>query len=192
MTQNQLTYWANQETARSNLARETETHRHNVEDETETHRANVADETERNRSNRTREDETHRSNVRNEQIKQDNLDLDAWNALWGKNGVYSGNWKQALQSFGLKQTDYKGRPILNDTYFGDVQGSPSYTVPKTVVGGGLQNFSDTLWSGIDKVLNTKIGPIKLPEYKSKQKKETKSQARKNYELDPLHFPYAPK
>lgn len=144
MTQNQLTYWANQETARANLARETETNRHNVADETETHRANVADETERARSNRARENETNRSNLRNEQIKQDKQDLDAWNSLWGKNGIYSGNWKQALQSFALKQHDYKGRPVLDDTYFGDIQNSPSFKVPQAGA-QGLQQLSDGMW-----------------------------------------------
>lgn len=147
MTQNQLTYWANQETARSNLARETETNRHNVETERETHRANVADETERNRSNRAREYETNRSNVRNEQIQQDKQDLDAWNALWGKKGAFGPEvkWPNKLIQFGLKQHDYKGNPILDDTYVGNVQESSSFKVPQGFA-QGLQGASDTQWS----------------------------------------------
>lgn len=41
MTQNQLQYWANQEVARSNLARETETHRSNVAREIDNDFANL-------------------------------------------------------------------------------------------------------------------------------------------------------
>lgn len=150
MTQNQLTYWANQETARANLARETETNRHNVETETETHRANVANETETHRSNRARENETNRSNVRNEQIKQDKQDLDAWNALWGnKTGAFGPDvpWPKKLIQFGLKQHDYKGNPILDDTYVGNVQESSSFKVPQGFA-QGLQGASDTQWSSI--------------------------------------------
>lgn len=57
MTSNQLRYWGNVETERSNRARERETHRANRESEKETHRANVA-----------RETETHRHNVETERL----------------------------------------------------------------------------------------------------------------------------
>lgn len=172
MTQNQLTYWANQETARANLARETETNRHNLEDEKERHRANVANETETATANRNREYETNRSNVRNEQIKQDKQDLDAWNALWGKNGVYGdGNWKRMLMTGGLKQHDYKGNPILNDTYFGNIQESPSYTVPQDV-GKFVQGVSDTLWGFVGKGVDAGKKWIndKLPWFKTTTQK----------------------
>lgn len=46
MTKNQLDFWKNQETERSNRANEAETHRANVERETEQHRSAVAKETE--------------------------------------------------------------------------------------------------------------------------------------------------
>lgn len=45
MTQNQIAYWANQETERSNKAKETETNRHNVVTEKETQRHNTKTET---------------------------------------------------------------------------------------------------------------------------------------------------
>lgn len=86
MTRNQLTYWANQEAKRSNLANERETNRHNVvtEGETERHnrvgegetsRHNIAVETETGRHNRVTEDqgqqtidETKRHNISTETI----------------------------------------------------------------------------------------------------------------------------
>lgn len=62
MTTNQIAYWANQETARSNLARETETNRSNIAKETETHRSNVVNETETHRSNLAKESLTKEAN----------------------------------------------------------------------------------------------------------------------------------
>lgn len=44
MTKNQLQYWANQEIARANRAKEEETNRSNLAKETETHRANLMQE----------------------------------------------------------------------------------------------------------------------------------------------------
>lgn len=46
MTRNQLTYWANKETARANAAKEAENERHNRVSEVETERSNRANEAE--------------------------------------------------------------------------------------------------------------------------------------------------
>lgn len=55
MTRNQLTYHANLETARSNLAKEKETNRSNVAKEKETNRSNLAVEAETKRHNKKQE-----------------------------------------------------------------------------------------------------------------------------------------
>lgn len=66
MTTNQLQYWRNVETKRSNLANENETQRHNRVGEAIS--ANTLVETKRH--NLATEKETNRSNVANEGIKQ--------------------------------------------------------------------------------------------------------------------------
>lgn len=75
MTRNQIEYWRNVETARTNLAQETETNRANMARENETHRSNVRNELEMNRSNRTREQETERHNRATESQNQKDLAL---------------------------------------------------------------------------------------------------------------------
>lgn len=72
MTRNQLQYWANQETKRSNLANEQETHRSNVADETERHRHNTVTEFETSRHNVKGERETNRHNLASEKIDRTN------------------------------------------------------------------------------------------------------------------------
>lgn len=66
MTHNQIAYWANVETKRSNRANEKERHRSNLANERETHRANV-----------TREEETERHNRATEGISQQEADTHA-------------------------------------------------------------------------------------------------------------------
>lgn len=135
MTQNQLTYWANQETARSNLAKETETHR-----------ANVARETEENRSNRAREYETNRSNVQNEILKRDAHELDAWNALWGKNGAYyTGN---GATNYLVNNKDYKGNPVAKNTVLKTA--SNLYNEDGTMKTNTGDNLQDTLGTIVNK------------------------------------------
>lgn len=76
MTRNQIYYWQNVETKRSNQAREAETHRNNAAIEAETNRHNLAMELltknqydELARHNLATETEQNRTNVANEQIK---------------------------------------------------------------------------------------------------------------------------
>lgn len=77
MTNNQIAFWtlehdkaktrrAQQETERSNLAKERETERSNLAREAETYRSNVAKEVENHRSNAAKEAETYRSNIARE------------------------------------------------------------------------------------------------------------------------------
>lgn len=76
MTQNQINYWALQETGRHNQATENETRRHNTVSEqvdlgtlAEAGRHNRATEGEQNRHNVAQERETNRSNLANESIR---------------------------------------------------------------------------------------------------------------------------
>lgn len=78
MTKNQIEYWRNVETKRSNLATELETKRSNEARELETRRHNLVVEqqgfstlAEQARSNQAREYETSRSNLENERIRRD-------------------------------------------------------------------------------------------------------------------------
>lgn len=63
MTSNQLRYWQNVETERSNKAREKETNRSNLANEKETNRSNLAREKETNRHNLAIEALTSQSNA---------------------------------------------------------------------------------------------------------------------------------
>lgn len=81
MTSNQLQYWRNVETNRSNLAQERETNRANLARELETNRANMAQEKETNRANLAREQETHRSNIVNERLRTEQLLSDVRNQV---------------------------------------------------------------------------------------------------------------
>lgn len=124
MTRNQLEFFAQQETKRSNYAREGETQRHNVVTERETNRHNL--ETERfsrdsltknlemqriqnneiSRSNKAREYETNRSNVANERIRQQS------------NAISSGNLREtsihnrAMESNNLLSLTNQGKSLL--------------------------------------------------------------------------------
>lgn len=76
MTNNQIKYWENVERQRSNRANEAETNRHNLAMEglqyyanQETIRSNKAKEQETTRSNKAREVETNRANVAGELIR---------------------------------------------------------------------------------------------------------------------------
>lgn len=73
MTKNQLQYWQNVETQRSNLARETETNRNNMAVESETHRANLAREVEAHRANVSNEIEMNRHHLATENLQLQNL-----------------------------------------------------------------------------------------------------------------------
>lgn len=82
LTRNQIYYWQNVETKRSNLARENETHRNNAAVEAETNRHNLAMELltknqyeELARHNLANEIETNRTNIANEGIKQVTNDI---------------------------------------------------------------------------------------------------------------------
>lgn len=95
MTHNQILYWQNFETNRSNLAREAETQRSNMVREAETHRANTeieranrAREKETERSNRAREKETERSNRANEMLTTLRRQQDFQIALWNRTLAY--------------------------------------------------------------------------------------------------------
>lgn len=68
MTHNVLTYLANKEQARTNLAKEQETYRSNLAKEAETQRSNLAKEQENIRYNTAYLQELNRSNVRKENI----------------------------------------------------------------------------------------------------------------------------
>lgn len=100
MTRNQIEYWRNVETNRSNLVTELETNRSNLAREAETKRSNIENERiareklaheisafnqshllaisqqrEQARSNESRETETQRANVANEDIRKRDLDI---------------------------------------------------------------------------------------------------------------------
>lgn len=88
MTHNQILYWQNRETNRSNLAREAETSRSNLAREKETERSNRARENETRRSNLAREKETERSNRANEMLTTLRRQQDFQIALWNRTLAY--------------------------------------------------------------------------------------------------------
>nr|AVX53306.1 putative ORF1 [Marmot picobirnavirus] len=76
MTKNQLEYWAQQETKRSNLANLAEVNRHNLAVE----RLTAANQSEAARHNTASEAEAHRANVQSEQIRRDSNAI-SWSGL---------------------------------------------------------------------------------------------------------------
>nr|AVX53338.1 putative ORF1 [Marmot picobirnavirus] len=88
MTRNQLQYFANQEIARSNRAKESQA----INELAETSRSNLAREFETNRSNVAREQETHRSNAAQEKLQSErNRDQrNRWNAQSANESINTG------------------------------------------------------------------------------------------------------